>query len=145
MPRFFRRLAEGVFDEDDVRFRAGELAAFVAEARTAYGIGAPMALGFSNGANIAAALLLLHPEVLTGGVLLRAMVPLSRMPSPDLSDKRILFLSGALDPIIPADNAAMLAGHLKACGAQIEHHSLPTGHGLSQADLRYAHAFLSAR
>ena len=80
MPRFFRRLAEGVFDEDDLRRRADELAGFIAEARAAYGLAAPMALGFSNGANIAAALLLLRPEALAGAVLLRAMVPLAEPP-----------------------------------------------------------------
>ena len=80
MPRFFRRLAEGVFDEDDVRRRALELGEFVADARKQYGIAAPVAVGFSNGANIAAALLLLKPDVLAGAILLRAMVPLSDPP-----------------------------------------------------------------
>lgn len=143
MPRFFRRLAEGVFDEDDVKLRAGELADFVAESRLAYGLDTPMALGFSNGANIAAALLLLRPEALAGGVLLRAMVPLRQMPSPDLSGKRILMLSGAMDPIIPADNAAMLAGHFKACGADVTYRNLPASHGLTQADLRHSAEFLA--
>ena len=81
MPRFFRRLAEGVFDEDDLRRRTADLARFVAEARAAYGLAAPVAVGFSNGANIAAALLLLHPGVLAGAVLLRAMVPLTPTPA----------------------------------------------------------------
>ena len=81
MPRFFRRLREGVFDEDDIRNRADELAGFIAEARQAYGIAAaPLAVGFSNGANIAAALLQLRPEALAGAVLLRAMVPLQKPP-----------------------------------------------------------------
>ena len=70
MPRFFRRFREGLFDEDDVRRRAGELASFVAEARRAYGLGQPLALGYSNGANIAAAVLLLHPKTLAGAILL---------------------------------------------------------------------------
>ena len=75
MPRFFRRLAEGVFDEADVRYRANELADFITQAREAYGLAAPVAVGFSNGANIAAAVLTLRPEALAGAVLLRAMVP----------------------------------------------------------------------
>ncbi len=87
MPRFFRRLKEGVFDEDDVRKRANELADFVEEARKEYGLPAPIALGFSNGANIAAATLLLRPEALAGAVLLRAMVPLAQPPAADLSGK----------------------------------------------------------
>ncbi|HST95976.1 MAG TPA: alpha/beta fold hydrolase, partial [Microvirga sp.] len=81
MPRFFRRLAEGVFDEEDVRRRAQELADFVAQAREAYGLAAPVAVGFSNGANIAAAVLQLRPEILSGAVLIRAMVPLQQPPA----------------------------------------------------------------
>jgi predicted esterase len=81
MPRFFRRLAEGVFDEDDVRRRANELADFVTNARSQYGITSPIALGYSNGANIAAAALLLRPSELAGAILLRAMLPLAH-PKP---------------------------------------------------------------
>jgi phospholipase/carboxylesterase len=136
MPRFFRRLAEGVFDEEDVKFRANELADFVIEARKAYGLAAPVALGFSNGANIAAAMLMLRPEVLSGAALLRAMVPLSKAPQADLSGKRVLMISGAMDPIIPADNAKHLAASLSESGAEVQHEVLPTGHNLSQTDLQ---------
>lgn len=148
MPRFFRRLAEGVFDEADVRRRAGDLAAFVGQARAAYGLAAPIAVGFSNGANIAAATLLLHPEVLAGAVLLRAMVPLAENPpsgSPlaDLAGRPVLLLSGALDPIVPADNAERLAASLRQAGASVTHTVNPAGHGLSQADLAAAGAWLA--
>jgi phospholipase/carboxylesterase len=136
MPRFFRRLAEGVFDEEDVRLRANELADFVAEARKAYGLAAPIAVGFSNGANIAAAMLMLRPEALAGAALLRAMVPLSDAPQPDLAGKPVLMISGAMDPIIPADNSNQLAGSLLASGAEVQHEMLPTGHNLSQMDLQ---------
>ena len=136
MPRFFRRLAEGVFDEEDVRFRANELADFVAQARKAYGLAAPVAVGFSNGANIAAAMLMLRPEALAGAALLRAMVPLSDAPETDLAGKRVLMISGAMDPIIPADNSAQLAASLSASGAELQHQILPTGHNLSQTDLQ---------
>ncbi|MFL4993209.1 MAG: alpha/beta hydrolase [Microvirga sp.] len=135
MPRFFRRLAEGVFDEEDVRFRANELADFVAEARRAYGLEAPVAVGFSNGANIAAAMLMLRPEALAGAALLRAMVPLSSAPRVDLAGKRVLMISGTMDPIIPADNSNRLAASLSASGAEVQHQMLPTGHNLSQTDL----------
>src|SRR3954468_7372195 len=105
MPRFFRRLAEGVFDENDVRRRAHELADFVQAARKHYGIAAPIALGFSNGANIAAAVLLLRPQALAGGILLRAMVPLASLEAPGgLAGKGALILSGARDPIAPPAN-----------------------------------------
>jgi phospholipase/carboxylesterase len=136
MPRFFRRLAEGVFDEADVRARAGELADFVAEARAAYRLDAPIAVGFSNGANIAAAMLMLRPQALAGAALLRAMVPLSDPPATDLKGMRVLMLSGAMDPIIPADNATGLATYLRSAGATVQHRVLPVGHGLSQADIR---------
>lgn len=145
MPRFFRRLAEGVFDEADLRRRADDLAAFVADARAQYGLPAPIALGFSNGANIAAALLLLHPETLAGAVLLRAMEPLRNPPMPDLSDRDILLVSGAMDPIVPAANGKRLAATLDAAGARVEHETLPTGHGLSQADLTLARRWFAAR
>ena len=144
MPRFFRRLAEGVFDEADVRRRANELADFVAEACEAYGLAAPVAVGFSNGANIAAAVLALRPEALAGAVLLRAMVPLSDAGAGDLSGKGVLLLSGAADPIVPAENAGRLAAILKDAGASVEHRVLPVGHGLSQADVTLAKAWLDS-
>lgn len=135
MPRFFRRLAEGVFDEADLRVRAQELADFVMAARETYGIAAPIALGFSNGANIAAALLLLRPEVLAGAALLRSMTPLAELPRADLSGKPILMLSGSMDPIVPAENAAGIARHFAGQGAEVDHRVLPVGHGLTQLDV----------
>jgi phospholipase/carboxylesterase len=144
MPRFFRRLAEGVFDEADVRARALELAGFITEARERYGLPAPVALGYSNGANIAAALLYLKPEVLGGAVLLRAMVPLSSGPEAKLDGKPVLILSGAMDPIVPAANAGALAAALTGAGAAVTHRNLPAGHELSQADISTARNWLTA-
>jgi phospholipase/carboxylesterase len=141
----FRRLAEGVFDEQDVRRRANELADFILEAREVYGLDAPIAVGFSNGANIAAAVLQLRPEVLAGAVLLRAMVPLSDAPRRELDGTPVLILSGAADPIVPAENAARLASILDAAGAVVAHRTLPTGHGLSQADIAITKTWLDQR
>ena len=138
MPRFFRRLAEGVFDEEDVQRRALELGAFVADARKQYGIAAPVAVGFSNGANIAAALLLLKPDVLAGAILLRAMVPLSDPPKAELGGKQVLLLSGQADPIVPASNSTKLAALLSEAGVRVDHKVLPAGHQLSQADVTLA-------
>lgn len=135
MPRFFRRLAEGVFDEDDLRRRTHDLADFVEQARQRYGIAAPVAVGFSNGANIAASLLLLRPEVLAGAALLRAMSPFAEPPQADLAGKRVLMLSGAMDPIVAEENAKRLARTLSDAGASVDHRVLPAGHGLSQADI----------
>jgi phospholipase/carboxylesterase len=141
MPRFFRRFREGLFDEEDVRRRAGELADFVAEARHAYGLAQPFALGYSNGANIAAAVLLLHPKTLAGAVLLRAMAPLAEPPRPDLSGVPVLILSGLTDPIATQSSAEKLAAALTAAGARVERGDLPAGHGLTQADVTRAKAF----
>jgi phospholipase/carboxylesterase len=143
MPRFFRRLAEGVFDEADVRRRAADLAAFVAEARETYGIAAPVAVGFSNGANIAAAVLLLHPGVLAGAALLRAMVPLAEAPPAKLAGTPVLILSGSKDPIVPAENAKRLAVMFTQAGAELEHQTLPTGHGLTMDDISRVKAWLA--
>jgi phospholipase/carboxylesterase len=145
MPRFFRRLAEGVFDEQDVRRRANELADFVQDARDVYRLEAPIAVGFSNGANIAAAVLQLRPEVLAGAVLLRAMVPLKEVPEADLDGKPVLILSGAMDPIVHAENASRLAAILKGAGASVDQRTLPAGHGLTQADVTIAKAWLDQR
>jgi phospholipase/carboxylesterase len=142
MPRFFRRLAEGVFDEDDVRFRAQELADFVDEARACYKIASPIALGYSNGANIAVAMLLTRPQTLSGAILLRAMVPLSQTPPVDLKDKPVLIVSGTRDPIIPPAEAARLASLLQKHGAIVEHRKLPIGHELSPEDVAVARVWL---
>jgi phospholipase/carboxylesterase len=143
MPRFFRRLSEGVFDEADVRARALDLAGFIEAARARYGLPAPIALGYSNGANIAAALLYLKPQALAGAVLLRAMVPLASGPEARADAKPVLILTGAMDPIVPAANAAHLAAALGDAGASVTHKTLPAGHELSQADIRTARDWLA--
>jgi phospholipase/carboxylesterase len=143
MPRFFRRLADGVFDEDDVRARAHELADFVDAARKEYQIAAPVALGYSNGANIAAAVMLLRPEALAGGILLRAMAALqSPGDAGGLAGKRALIVSGARDPIAPPASAARLKVMLEHAGAQVDHRILPVGHELSQSDVTLAREWL---
>ena len=143
MARFFRRMSEGVFDEDDVRFRAGELADFVAAARTAYRLAAPIAIGYSNGANVAAAVLMLRPQALAGAALLRAMAPLRVAPKVDLAGKPVLMISGVGDRMIPADNSARLAATLTEAGALVRQELVPTGHQLSQRDATLAGAWLA--
>ncbi|MGB9141545.1 MAG: alpha/beta hydrolase [Aestuariivirga sp.] len=143
MPRFFRRLAEGVFDEQDLIARAHELADFIIAAGENYNISKPIAVGFSNGANIAAAVLLLRPEVLSGAILLRAMAPLAKPPAADLAQKRVLIVSGASDPIIPASNAKLLAAMLKAAHADLQHETLAAGHNLTQNDVTLATTWLN--
>ena len=145
MPRFFRRLAEGVFDEADVVRRAGELAAFVDEAAAHYAFDRSrvVAVGFSNGANIAAATLLLHGPVFAGAVLLRAMVPLVPAAPASLAAVRVLLAEGRMDPIVPAANAERLASLLRDAGAATTLHWSPTGHQLLHDDVRVAQEWLA--
>jgi phospholipase/carboxylesterase len=142
MPRFFRRLAEGVFDLADLKVRTAELADFIAAARKAYGLDAPVAVGFSNGANIAASLLLTRPQALRCAVLLRAMLPFEPEPLPDLAGKPALLLSGSNDTMISADGRERLAAVLQAAGAKLVYKVLPTGHNLTQNDLILAAQWL---
>ncbi len=111
------------------------------EARRAYGLARPVALGYSNGANIAAAVLLMHPKTLAGAILLRATTPLAEPPRPDLSGVPVMILSGLNDPVIPRSGAETLARSLSAAGARVERVELPAGHGLTQADVERARAF----
>jgi predicted esterase len=144
MPRFFRRLAEGVFDVEDLRERTHELAKFVADACEHYKLDAErvIAVGFSNGANIAAAMMLLSPQALRGGVLMRAMVPLEPPETPDLKGRSALILSGEMDPIVPRDQPERLAAMLREGGADVEVKWQRAGHGLTQQDLQDAHEWL---
>lgn len=144
MPRFFRRLAEGVFDEKDLIHRTHELAEFIAAAADHYGFSPDRvtALGYSNGANIAASLMLLHPGVLDRAVLLRGMVPLQPEISPQLSGTRVFLASGISDPILPIENARRLAAMLREAGAEVEHLELPTGHQLTSGELDLTHTWL---
>jgi predicted esterase len=144
MPRFFRRLAEGVFDLEDLRIRARELADFVTGARAVYDLGdtAPIAVGYSNGANIAAALLLLHPGVLSGGLLLRPMVPLVPESLPDLNGVRVLIAAGRDDPIVPTDQPRALADLLGSAGADVTLHGSNAGHGLTREDLEVSERWM---
>ena len=145
MPRFFRRLAEGVFDLEDLKARTLKLADFIARARAVYGLGKPIAVGFSNGANIAASLLLMRPQALAGAVLMRAMMPFEPPALPDLAGMPVLILSGAQDPIVPAPSRDRLAQLLRAAGADVTHEVMPAGHGLSGQDLASAERWLAAR
>jgi len=142
MPRFFRRLAEGVFDLADLKLRTAELAEFIIAAGKAYDVPAPIAVGFSNGANIAASLLLTQPDLLRAAILFRAMLPFEPAPMPSLAGKPLLLLSGGSDQMIPAASSKRLAEVLQASGAELTYKTLPTGHGLTQNDLIIAAQWL---
>lgn len=145
MPRFFRRLAEGVFDEEDVRRRAVELADFVSAAAKAYGFDAARvtAVGYSNGANIASAVLLLRPGTLRGAALFRGMVPLVPDPLPSTA-ARVLISNGRADPIVSLEETERLASLLRSAGADVDVRLHPGGHQLTQGDLTAAQAWLRA-
>ena len=143
--RFFRRLAEGVFDLEDLAARTGELADFIERAGKTYGLAKPIAFGFSNGANIAASLLLTRPDVLAGAVLLRAMMPFEPTMLPDLIGIPVLMLSGAADPLVEPENREKLANMLSAAGAEVTHEIVPAGHNLSPRDIVAAEAWLAHR
>ncbi|MCW2804147.1 MAG: phospholipase/carboxylesterase [Propionibacteriaceae bacterium] len=130
MPRFFRRLSEGVFDEDDLRRQAEDLADFVLTASAEYAIEkrSLVAVGFSNGANIASALLLQRPGALAAAVLLAAMVPFENPPHADLTGTLVVISNGEQDPMIPAAMTQRLAVQLRERAADVVELPHPAGH-----------------
>ena len=146
MPRFFRRLAEGVFDLEDLKYRTNELANFVAAAGKHYGFATDqlIAVGYSNGANIAASMLLLRPETMHATILLRAMVPLVPDRLPDLSSVRVWIGAGNQDPIIPASEAQRLVELLRRAGADVTIRFSKAGHGLTNDDVEAGRDWLGA-
>jgi phospholipase/carboxylesterase len=147
MPRFFRRLSEGVFDLDDLRQRTDDLANFVTRAAAHYGFDASrvIAAGFSNGANIAASLLLLRPEVLAGAVLFRAMVPLVPDPLTTREGRHVLLSNGSADPLISAAETERLAALLQAAGIDVTLRVQRAGHELTPLDVTQAREWLAAQ
>jgi predicted esterase len=145
-PRWFRRFGEGVFDEADVRQRAGELAQFLAAAQVQYGFDPAglASVGYSNGANIAAALILLHPGVLAAAVLLRAMLPLEPDTAPRLAGTRVLMAAGERDPYAPAESVQRLSALLRGGGAEVELRWSPGGHQLGLEEVAAAQRWLAA-
>ena len=144
MPRFFRRLAEGVFDLQDLEYRTNELANFVTAAAQHYGFPTDqlVAVGYSNGANIAASMLLLRPELLRAAILFRAMVPLHPEKEPNLSYVRVWIGAGDQDPIVPPTATKRLAELLRRAGTDVTIHFAKAGHGLTKNDLEAAHHWL---
>ena len=144
MPRFFRRLAEGVFDQEDLRRRTHELADFVASAAGAYGFDPAqvVAVGYSNGANIAASMLLLRPSALAGAALFHAMVPFVPETFPDLSGKRVFLGAGRRDPLVPVEQTEGLAAILRRAEAAVTLHWETGGHSLNGGEIEAACGWL---
>jgi len=145
MPRFFRRLAEGVFDLEDLQFRTNELADFVIAAAQHYGFATDqlVAVGYSNGANIAASMLLLRPEILSSAILFRAMVPLYPETQPNLASIRVWIGAGTNDPIIPMPETNALVELLRDTGADVTIRYFQSGHELTMADVESAREWLT--
>ena len=145
MPRFFRRLAEGVFDEKDLKRNTYELADFVSAAARHYAFPPDKiaAVGYSNGANIAASLLLLRPKTLRAAVLFRAMVPLVPEKMPDLSSVRVWIGAGKQDPVIPTSETQRLVELLRSARAEVTIHFVNAAHGLTNAEVETASRWLS--
>jgi predicted esterase len=143
-PRFFRRLAEGVFDLEDLRLRTHELAAFLraAAARYRFDLEDVIAAGFSNGANIAGSLLLLEPGSLAGAVLFRAMVPIVPEPLPELGGTPVLLSNGRRDPLVAPAETERLAALLRRGGADVTLAWQDAGHELTANDVDTARDWL---
>lgn len=146
MPRFFRRLSEGVFDLPDLERRTRELGTFVREAAEAYDFDPSRltAVGFSNGANIAASLVLREPELLAGAVFFRAMLPFEPDTPPSLLGRRFYLGAGRTDPIVPHESVERLAAILRDGGGDVTLDWQPVGHGLTNADVAAARRWFGA-
>ena len=144
MPRFFRRLAEGVFDMEDLATRTTELAAFVRQASDAYRFDPAqvVAVGFSNGANIASSLLQREPGLLNAAVLLSPMLPYEPETRPDLSRTAVFIGAGRSDPVAPPEQVERLAKWLGERGASVSVTWDPGGHEVSQAQVTAARAWI---
>ncbi len=145
MPRFFRRFAEGVFDLEDLRVRTAELAEFIIEASGAYGFDRSKltAAGYSNGANIAASILLTYSGVIPRAVLFHPMVPFVPDQLPDLSDTDILITAGTNDPVVSPEGTENLVKLLKGAGARVEVFWQDNGHSLTREEINAAKTFLA--
>jgi predicted esterase len=146
-PRFFRRLAEGVFDPAEVRSRGEELAKFIRAAVASYDLDPArvFALGYSNGANIASTVMLLDPEVLQAAVLLRPMLVFEPKEKVDLSRNALLISAGKVDPIVPPESVEKLAALLGERGAEVTLKWQLGGHNLVPSEIKEAGDWLALR
>lgn len=144
MPRFFKRFAEGVFDIEDLKFRADELANFLVDASHIHGFSLKslVALGYSNGANMGASLLLLRPEVVGGAILLRPTLPLVPQSTPDLTGKSVFISAGTRDSMTPREKTAQLQDLLRVAGADVTTNWEEAGHSLTREEIERARSWL---
>ena len=145
MPRFFRRLAEGIFDLEDLKVRTDELADFVETASNIYRFNLQhvIAVGFSNGANIAASMLLLRPQMLAGAILSHPMVPLIPDPLPALANRPIFIGAGRFDPLVPVSETERLVALLQKAGGNVTMQWQNSGHVLGHEEVKAAKTWLN--
>src|SRR5947209_45125 len=139
-PRFFKRIAEGVFDPREVRSRADELARFVRAAAITYRLNASriFALGYSNGANVASTVMLIEPGVIQGAVLLRPMVVYEPPEKVDLTGSSVFISAGRMDAIVPSDSVERLADMFRSANADVTLKWQISGHNLLPSEIREA-------
>ncbi|GGI16249.1 alpha/beta hydrolase [Gottfriedia solisilvae] len=140
MPRFFKRLAEGVFDEEDLVFRTKELKEFIDQASTDYDFNPNhvIAIGYSNGANIAGSLLFHYEDALKGAMLLHPMVPIRNLDLPEMKNISVFIGAGKNDPICLPQETEELASLLQGAGATVETHWENNGHSLTRTEIEKA-------
>jgi phospholipase/carboxylesterase len=143
MARWFRRMSEGVFDYEDVVFRANQLADFIVEARQKYDLGRLVGVGFSNGANIAAAVAMLRPDALTEVAAFAAMLPVPDPPMLDLSASRVFLSNGTKDPMAPMPSNEQLVSLLQARSVDLTIHRHPGGHQITLDAAQAARSWLA--
>jgi len=146
MPRFFKRLAEGVFDQEDLIFRTKELNQFLDEAAEKYDFSREhiIAIGYSNGANIAASLLFHYQNALQGAILHHPMVPRRDIELPDLSVKQVFIGAGTNDPLCSPEESKQLKILLEQANAQVTIHWENAGHQLTRTEVEAAHQWYVA-
>jgi phospholipase/carboxylesterase len=144
-PRFFKRLAEGVFDPKEVRSRGEELASFIRAAISKYALNPEriFAMGYSNGANIASTVMLIDPELLRGAILLRPMLVLETDGRSDLSGKGVFISAGQMDQIVPVKSIVRLVELFEASHADVTLKWQQAGHNLLPSEVREAADWLA--
>jgi phospholipase/carboxylesterase len=144
-PRFFKRLAEGVFDPKEVRSRSEELARFIRAAISKYGLNSErvFALGYSNGANVASTVMFIEPELFRGTILFRPMVVFEPNERPDLSGAGVLISAGRMDPIVPAKSVERLVELFEVSSADVTLKWQLAGHNLLPSEVREAADWLA--
>lgn len=143
MNRYFRRTGEGVYDMDDLATRRDAMAAFLTDKKVESGADRVIALGYSNGANIAAAVALEEPALFTDLIALHPLIPWTPDPQPGLAQTRWLVTAGERDPICPAPQTRHLLAYLRGQGADVTEHWHPGGHELAQSELTAIQSFLT--